>query len=100
MQIGRARVNAALEFLQGFAGVCHPLLFLKMGASEWTPVGEEMLYALVPGKNSRVALVICDRDGNSKTMSDWLPESEGKKISDALSAKGIARFDGEVKLPV
>jgi len=89
-----------VELLQGVAGVSHPTLFLKMGVAEWTPVGEEMLYALVPGKNSTVAVVICDGDGNSKTMSDFVSALDGVRISGALAAKGIQRFEGEVKLPV
>ena len=100
VQLGRKRVDAAVQFLQEIAGVCHPLLFLKMGVSEWTPVGEEMLCALVPGKNSTVAIVICDRDGNAKTMSDWVNESEGSRMASVMTSKGIQRFDGEVKLPI
>jgi hypothetical protein len=76
------------------------MLFLKLGVQEWTPVGEEMLYAEVPGKNSTVALVICDGDGNAKTMSEWVTVPEGSRISGVLSSKGIPRFDGEVKLPI
>jgi hypothetical protein len=93
-------VDAAIQLLQGVAGNCHPLLFLKMGVQEWTPVGEEMLYALVPGKNSTVAVVICDSGGNSKTMSDFVSALDGVRISGALAAKGVQRFDGEIKLPV
>lgn len=93
-------MNAAIELLQGVAGVCHPMLFLKMGVHEWTPVGEEMLYAVVPGKNSTVAYAICDSDGNAKTMSDWVTESEGVRIEGVLSSMTIPRFDGDVKLPI
>ena len=100
VQVGRTRVNIAVEFLQSITRPCHPTLFLKMGVPEWTPVGEEMLYALVPGKNSTVAVVICDNDGNSKAMSDFVSALDGVRISGALAAKGIQRFDGEVNLPV
>jgi hypothetical protein len=100
VQLGRKRVNAAVEFLQPIAGVCHPMLFLKMGVEEWTPVGEEILFAFVPGKNSTVGIVVCDRDGNAKAMSDWFSESEGERISGLLSEKGTAKFEGEVKLPI
>lgn len=100
VQLGRARASAAVELLQGIAVVSHPTLFLKMEVADWTPVGEEMLYALVPGKNSTAAVVICDSDGNSKSMSDFVSVLESVRISGALAAKGIQRFDGEVKLPV
>ena len=100
VQVGRKRVDAAVQLLQGVAGNCHPLLFLKMGVKEWTPVGEEMLYTTVPGKNETVALVICDKDGNAKTMSDWVAESEGSRLSSVLASKGMLRFDGDVNLPI
>jgi hypothetical protein len=100
VQVGRTRVNIAVEVLRSIAGSCHPTLFLKMGLEEWTPVGEEMLYALVPGKNSTVSVVICDNDGNSKAMSDFVSALDGVRISGVLAAKGIERFEGEVKLPV
>lgn len=100
VQVGRKRVDAAVQFLQGVAGNCHPLLFLKMGVQAWTPVGDENLYATVPGKNSTLALVICDKDGNAKAMSDWVTESEGSRLADVLASKGITRFDGDVNLPI
>jgi len=100
VQLGRSRAKAAVDLLQGIAGASHPTLFLKMGVTEWTPVGEEMLYALVPGKNSTAAVVICDGDGNSKSMSDFVSALESVRISGALAAKGFQRFEGEVKLPV
>lgn len=93
-------MNVALELVQSVAGAGHPLLFLKMGPAEWTPVGEENLYSLVSGKNETVSLVICDGDGNSKAMSDFFTESEGARISNELFSKGITKFDGEVKLPI
>jgi len=100
VQLGRTRASAAVELLREITGASHPTLFLKMGVAEWTPVGEEMLYALVPGKNSTAAVVICDSDGNSKSMSDFVSALESVKISGALAAKGIPRFDGEIKLPI
>ncbi len=76
------------------------MLFLKMGAAEWTPVGNESLYAVVPGKQGTAALVLCDMDGNSKVMSDWVASGQAEEYSRSLSAKGLQRFDGEVKLPI
>jgi hypothetical protein len=76
------------------------VLFLKMGSQEWTPVGEEELLALVRGKGGTAAVVVCDSDGNAKAMSSWMSQSSAQQISDALQAKGLGRFDGEVKLPV
>lgn len=90
----------AIEVLQSVAGVSYPMLFLKIGVTDWTPVGKEMLHSLVPGKNETSALVICDAEGNSKAMSTWLPISKVEEFSTTLTSKGIPKFDGEVKLPV
>lgn len=100
VQLGRARVKDAIDILQGVVGVCYPMLFLKIGVSDWTPVGEETLHAVVPGKGDTAAIVICDSDGNSKTMSAWVPATKAEEHSTTLLARGIPKFDGEVKLPV
>jgi hypothetical protein len=76
------------------------MLFLKLGLTDWTPVGEEMLHKVVPGKNALAALVICDGDGNSKAMSAFVPEEKATEYSKSLELKGIPEFPGEVKLPI
>jgi hypothetical protein len=76
------------------------MLFLKLGSSEWTPVGEEMLQQVIPGKGGTAALVLCDAEGNSKAMSAWLPEAKASELSKSLEARGFAVFSGEVKLPI
>jgi hypothetical protein len=76
------------------------MLFLKLGLTDWTPVGEEMLHQVIPGKNGTAALVICDGDGNAKSMSGWFPEERAKKYSNSLELKGIPVYPGEVKLPL
>ena len=97
---GRKRSAEAVSKLQEVAGPCYPMLFLKLGVSEWTPVGAEMLHTVVPGKNGTAALVICDGDGNSKAMSGWVPEEKADEFSESLEAMGIPVFPGEVKLPL
>ena len=76
------------------------MLFLKLGMTDWTPVGEEMFHKVVPGKNSLAALVICDGEGNSKAMSGFVPDERAKEYSKSLELKGIPEFPGEVKLPI
>lgn len=93
-------MRKAVELLQSVAGVCYPMLFLKIGVEDWTPVGTEMLYSLVPGKNQTTALVICDAEGNSKAMSTWLEEAKAGEYSAKLAGMGIGKFEGEVKLPI
>ncbi|MBI3840399.1 MAG: hypothetical protein HY297_00330 [Thaumarchaeota archaeon] len=100
VQKGRSRVKDAIDVLQEVAGPCYPMLFLKIGITEWTPVGEEMLYSVVPGKGAMAAIVICDADGNSKTMTPMVPAARASDFSKALEARGVPKFNGEVKLPV
>ncbi len=99
VQEGRRRVNKAVQVLQEVAGPSYPMLFLKIGITDWTPVGEEMLQAIVPGKGGLAAIVICDSEGNSKAMTPMLSATSAEKFSDELTKKGIQNFDGEVKLP-
>jgi len=100
VQEGRLRVKDAIDVLEGVTGPCYPMLFLKIGAESWTPVGTEMFHKVVPGKNSTAALVICDSDGNSKAMSGWFTEDEAAGYSMTLETKGVPEFGGDVKLPI
>ncbi len=97
---GRERVKSAVELLEKVVGPSYPMLFLKLGVSPWTPVGREMLHKVVQGKNSTAALVICDSDGNSKSMSGWVPAEKAEEFSRALESEGVHEFAGEVKLPL
>jgi hypothetical protein len=97
---GRSRVNRAVRILQEVAGPCYPMLFLKLGVTDWTPVGEEMLQKIVPGKGNAAALVICDGEGNSKAMSAWVPSGRAEEFSRTLELKGIPTYPGDVRLPI
>jgi hypothetical protein len=100
VQEGRARAAKALEILQDIAGPCYPLLFLKMGTKDWTPVGEENLFAVVQGKNDTSAVVLCDSEGNSKAMSAWVSRPQAESFVKLLESREIAQFEGEVRLPI
>ena len=100
VQEGRKRVDRALAELQAVAGPSYPMLLLKLGVTQWTPVGEEMMHKVVQGKNDTAALVICDGDGNSKAMSGWIPRQKAAEHSKALELKGVPAYPGEVKLPI
>ncbi|HYC12326.1 MAG TPA: hypothetical protein VEC02_06680 [Nitrososphaerales archaeon] len=100
VQEGRSRVREAIETLQEAAGPSSPVLFLKLGGPDWAPVGKESLFAVVEGKNSTAAVVICDDEGNSKAISGWLPREKVKVVARTLAAKGVQRFDGEIRLPI
>jgi len=99
VQEGRARIKRALDLLQDVAGPSYPMLFLKIGPKEWTPVGEENLYSLLMGKNETAAVVLCDSEGNSKAMSTWVSRPKAAEFASVLESKGVLRFAGEVKLP-
>lgn len=100
VQEGRKRATLAVAALSEVAGPCYPMLLLKLGESSWTPVGEEMMHTVVPGKNGTAAVVICDGDGNSKAMSGWVSEAKAVECSKALEEKGVPVFPGDVKLPI
>ena len=100
VQEGRTRVQDAIDLLQQIAGQCYPMLFLKVGSGTWTPVGKEMLYSIVPGKSGTAAVVICDAEGNSKAMTTWIQPALAEEHARTLGSKGLAKFEGEVKLPL
>ena len=100
VRTGRRRVDRAVSALQEVAGPCYPMLFLKLGVAEWTPVGEELLHKVVPGKGGSAALVISDGDGNSKAMSAFVPGEKAEEFSRTLEEKGIPVYPGDVKLPI
>jgi len=100
VQEGRIRVNRAVAVLQEVAGPAYPLLFLKLGVSDWTPVGEEMMHKVIPGKQGTAALVICDAEGNAKAMSAWLSGERAQSLAKLLESREIPSFPGDVKLPI
>ena len=90
----------AVAVLQEVAGPSHSVLFLKLGVSDWAPVGNEMMYKVVPGKEGTAALVVCDAEGNAKAMSGWLPAERVQTLAKALESREIPSFPGDVKLPI
>lgn len=100
IKVGRRRVSQAVSTLQEIAGPCHPMLFLKLGITDWTPVGEEMLHKVVPGKNETAAVAICDGDGNAKAMSAFVAADRAREFGKSLELRGVPVFPGDVKLPI
>lgn len=100
VKIGRARVQRAVEVLQETAGLSYPVLFLKEGKDDWTPVGDEVLCSLFRGKDALASVVLCDSEGNAKAMSEWVSRDEAERFISSLAAKGIQKYEGEVQLPV
>ena len=100
VQEGRTIVQRAIKLLQDVAGPSYPVLFIKTGRTDWTPVSEENLYSIIDGKNNTAAVVICDSDGNTKAMSTWLSREDAAKSASLLQSRGIDMFRGDVKLPI
>ena len=100
VQKGKERVRAAVQSLSEVAGPSSPVLFLKMGVEQWTPVGEEELLSVVDGKENTAALVLCDAEGNAKAMSGWLGRHIPDGFAKELETKGHRKYGGQVKLPV
>ena len=100
MQEGRRRVDRAVAVLQEVSGPSYAMLFLKLGVTDWTPVGDEMMHKLVPGKEGTAALVICDAEGNAKAMSGWFPADKARTLARALESREIPSFPGDVRLPI
>ena len=100
VQEGRKRVSKAVAVLQEVAGPSYPMLFLKLGVSDWTPVGDEMMHKVIPGKERTAALVICDAEGNAKAMSGWFPPDRAGTLAKVLESREIPSFPGDVKLPI
>jgi len=100
VQEGRKIAQRAIKLLEEVAGPSYPVLFMKTGRTEWSPVGEENLYSMIDGKNNTAAVVICDSDGNTKAMSGWLSREDAAKSASILQSRGIDMFKGDVKLPI
>ena len=100
VKIGRARAQRAVELLEQAAGLSYPVLFLQEGKDDWTPVGDENLCALVRGKDGLAAIVVCDSEGNAKSMSGWVVMEEADRYMSSLRTKGLEIFPGDIQLPV
>ena len=106
---GQKRVNKAREYLNKLAnGKAMPALALKDNKTNvWEPVGEENLYAIVNGASGFVVtddsgylLVLCDKNGISKTIVQGLSDEEKTNIINSLKSDKIEEYHGDVSLPV
>ena len=93
-------MGRAVAILQEVAGPSYPMLFLKLGLPDWTPVGDEMMHKVVPGKEGTAALVICDAEGNAKAMSGWILADQAQTLATVLESKKISAYLGDVQLPI
>lgn len=99
IKTGKERTALAVQLLSDVGGPSFPLLVLKMGLSDFTPVGAENFYAVIK-KDKLEAVVLCDIDGNAKAITGWLNAEKVKEVIYKLEQRGIKKFEGRLKTPV
>lgn len=104
LKIGEKRIKIAQEFLSKFIDdntPTMPALALKdTKDNNWQPVGEENLFAIVK-KDDGYLVAICDKDGITKTLVNWLSEDKKNELTNKLQSEAkLNQFLGDVSLPV
>jgi hypothetical protein len=109
LKIGQKRVQEARNLLNKFTnGKAMPALALCDNKTNvWEPVGEENLYAVVDESSGFVLtdtsgylLVLCDKNGISKTLVQGLSKEQKEEIVKMLESENIPQYKGKVSLPV
>ena len=109
LKIGQKRVESARSYLNSIANdKAMPALALRDNKTNvWEPVGEENMYAIVDESSGFVLtdssvyiLAICDKNGISKTIVQWLSQEQKDEIVRLLEKDNIPEYKGKVALPV
>ncbi len=109
LKIGEKRVKEAREYLNTLCNdQAMPALALRDNKSNvWEPVGQENLYAVLNDVGGYVLtdstgymIVICDKNGISKTLVRSLDAERKDTIVARLRADNIPEHNGDVVLPV
>lgn len=109
LKIGEKRVKAAREYLNKISnGQAMPALALRDNRSNvWEPVGDENLYAILNDAGGYVLtdvsgymVVLCDKNGISKSIVRGLNVERKDIIVKMLQDDGISEYKGLVSLPV
>jgi len=98
--LGQEAARRAQERLMGYVLSSHAAMIVKEKDGTWLPVGEEDLYAIIPMKDGRIVLVLCDGDGYAKAMSDPLDEQQMDRAIQRLRSDGLSLYQGKITLPV
>ena len=106
---GQKRVESARGYLNGHVGGrAMPALALKSAkGNDWTPVGEESLYAFVDESagfvltdNSGYILALVDGEGYSKSIVQGVTQEQRESLLQKFALDGIREYRGKVTLPV
>jgi len=109
LKIGEKRVKAAREYLNKISnGQAMPALALRDNRSNvWEPVGDENLYAILNDAGGYVLtdvsgymVVLCDKNGISKSIVRGLNVERKDIIVKMLQDDSISEYKGPVSLPV
>ena len=109
LKIGEKRVKTAREYLNKISnGQAMPALALKDNQSDvWEPVGDENLYAVLNDAGGYVLtdvsgymIVLCDKNGVSKSIVRGLNVERKDTMIKALQSDNIQEYKGQVSLPV
>ena len=109
LKIGEKRVKEAREYLNKLTnGKAMPALALRDNKSNvWDPVGDENLFAVIDESSGFVLtdtsgymVVLCDKNGISKTIVQGLSIEQKNELVKKLQANNIEEYKGKVQLPV
>ncbi len=106
---GQKRVETAREYLnRHLDGRAMPALALKTTrGSDWTPVGEENLFAFVDESagfvltdDSGYILALVDGEGYSKSIAQGVTGPQKEILQQKFLQDGLTEYKGKVILPV
>lgn len=109
LKIGEKRVKEAREYLNKLTnGKAMPALALRDNKSNvWDPVGDENLFAVIDESSGFVLtdtsgymVVLCDKNGISKTIVQGLSIEQKNELVKKLQTNNIEEYKGKVQLPV
>ena len=109
LKLGQKRVAEAREYLNTLTnGKAMPALALAdTKSNNWSPVGEENLYAFVDESagfvltdNRGYILALVDKTGSSQPIVQGVTKQQKEILEKAFQKDNILKFEGKVILPV
>ncbi|HJT84576.1 MAG TPA: hypothetical protein VJ697_08840 [Nitrososphaeraceae archaeon] len=102
LKLGEKRVKESKDLLNKYTGnIAMPALALKDNkTNEWFPVGEENLIATFK-ESSGYVIVICDKNGVSKSLAQWFSEEDKNNIVSRIKQElNLPEYTGKLSLPI
>ncbi len=97
---GEEAARKAQHLLAKYTGYAIVAMVVKEAGAGWIPVGDENLYALVRKDESLCVLVLCDKDGYVKAMSNMLPCRVAESLAAKMQKDGLVEYKGKLVLPL